>query len=211
MVLKNKSPKQLLDLKNIENNKTFEVAEKAKKKNWLQRISITELMIVSLVTLFVDLIVQGSAFAVIGCTAWGLIALTFMLASQTNFFQHKDTLKFIHKYGVVPLLFVGALLVFLTYILAEPSHAQFFVTAETKVKTALDTALAGNTALTQTKNIIGLLFTILRIVLLIYLGVSFVRIIGAAREDDDWKALARTPLLILVVLAVADFVSTLII
>jgi hypothetical protein len=71
--------------------------------------------------------------------------------------------------------------------------------------------MAGSTAVTQATQVVSLIFFVLRFALIVYLGVNIVRIVGAMREDEDYKSIARTPMLILICLAVADFVSTLVI
>ena len=57
---------------------------------------------------------------------------------------------------------------------------------------------------------IALFFNVLRALFLLYLGISLVRIVNAARNDEDWQNLARTPLIISVTIVVGDILTGLI-
>ncbi|WP_180976851.1 hypothetical protein [Fischerella thermalis] len=58
---------------------------------------------------------------------------------------------------------------------------------------------------------IPLVFNVLRGLFLLYLGISLVKIIQAARQEEDWQNLARTPMIILVAVTVGDILTQLII
>lgn len=59
--------------------------------------------------------------------------------------------------------------------------------------------------------VIPLIFNVLRGLFLLYLGIALVKVINAAREDEDWKQLARTPLIILIAVTMGDVLAGLII
>jgi hypothetical protein len=46
---------------------------------------------------------------------------------------------------------------------------------------------------------------------LLYLGIALVRVVCAVRQDEDWQAVARTPLIILLTVAVSDVLTTVIV
>lgn len=93
----------------------------------------------------------------------------------------------------------------LTFTLAtaqpEAAQAQFFKKAEEYVKTKLAAGAPG------ADKAVELIFAVLRGLFLIYLGISIVRIVQAARNDQDWQDLARTPLIILIAVVLGDVLS----
>lgn len=91
----------------------------------------------------------------------------------------------------------------LTFVTAQPeaAQAQFFKKAEEYVKAKLAADAPG------ADKAVELIFTVLRGLFLIYLGISIVRIVQAARNDQDWQDLARTPLIILIAVVLGDVLS----
>jgi hypothetical protein len=93
----------------------------------------------------------------------------------------------------------------LTFTLAtaqpEAAQAQFFKKAEEYVTTKLAAGAPG------ADKAVELIFAVLRGLFLIYLGISIVRIVQAARNDQDWQDLARTPLIILIAVVLGDVLS----
>jgi hypothetical protein len=96
---------------------------------------------------------------------------------------------------------IGFLFAILCISFVDPAHAQFFKTTETW----LTGKFAGidPTAL-------GLVFNTLRAIFVLYLGISLVRVIAAARNDDDWQQLARIPLILVVTVTLGDLLAKLI-
>lgn len=86
-------------------------------------------------------------------------------------------------------------------ILAKPAQAQFFQNAETWMTSQF----------TGAGEAIPLVFNVLRGLFLIYLGISLVKVIQAARQDEDWQNLARTPMIILIAVTIGDILANLII
>ncbi|MBE9113147.1 hypothetical protein IQ273_27580 [Nodosilinea sp. LEGE 07298] len=72
---------------------------------------------------------------------------------------------------------LGLGLLWLITLLAYPAQAQFFGDAETWMTTNFGTA-AGDA--------IPLVFNVLRGLFLLYVGISLVRVINSARNDEDW-------------------------
>ena len=58
---------------------------------------------------------------------------------------------------------------------------------------------------------IEIVFNVLRGLFLIYLGISLVKVIQAARQDQDWQDLARTPLIIVIAVSLGDILATFIV
>jgi hypothetical protein len=85
--------------------------------------------------------------------------------------------------------------------LSTPAQAQFFQNAQTWMTSNFSGA----------GQAIPLVFNVLRGLFLIYLGISLVRVIQSARQDEDWQNLARTPMIILIAVTVGDILANLII
>ena len=95
----------------------------------------------------------------------------------------------------------GVVVSLLVTVLAHPAQAQFFGNAETWMQTNL-----GN----NTGDAIPLVFNVLRGLFLLYVGISLVRVINSARQDEDWQTIARTPLIIIIAVTAGDILTTLI-
>lgn len=117
--------------------------------------------------------------------------------------------KIQRKYGVnlYAVLFTILTVVCILDFASAPADAQFFNNAQTWMNTAFGNA-AGNG---QTQAVIKLFFNVLRGLFLLYVGISLVRVVQAARNDEDWQTLARTPLIIVLAVFVGDLVTGLII
>jgi hypothetical protein len=61
------------------------------------------------------------------------------------------------------------------------------------------------------EQVIPLVFNVLRGLFVLYLGISLVRVVQAARQDDDWQNLARTPLIILIAVSMGDILAGMIV
>lgn len=133
------------------------------------------------------------------------IAIALPKQSQallTNFEQIQ------RKYGVnlYAVLFTILTVVCLLDFAAAPADAQFFNNAQTWM-----TNTFGNAGNGQTQAVVALFFNVLRGLFLLYVGISLVRVVQAARNDEDWQTLARTPLIIVLSVFVGDLVTGLIV
>ncbi|MBE9001051.1 hypothetical protein IQ274_23215 [Nostoc sp. LEGE 12447] len=133
------------------------------------------------------------------------IAIALPKQSQallTNFEQIQ------RKYGVnlYAVLFTILTVVCLLDFASSPADAQFFNTAQTWM-----TNTFGNAGNGQTQAVVALFFNVLRGLFLLYVGISLVRVVQAARNDEDWQTLARTPLIIVLSVFVGDLVTGLIV
>jgi|GEM_PF-1370400 len=89
---------------------------------------------------------------------------------------------------------------------ALPSQAAFFVQAEQYLQQILAVgAASGATAL------VPLLFGVLRVIFVIYIGVALVRVVNGFRNDEDWSTAARIPLIVVLCVVIGDALSTLIV
>ncbi len=112
------------------------------------------------------------------------------------------------KYGVnlYAVLFAILTVVCVLDFAAAPAHAQFFNNAQTWM-----TNTFGNAGNPQTTAVVELFFNVLRGLFLLYVGISLVRVVQSARNDEDWQSLARTPLIIVLAVFVGDLVTGLIV
>jgi hypothetical protein len=135
------------------------------------------------------------------------IPLTFPMAMihGYKFLEHRwnraGGRRFMAFSAFTGLLATCTLTLLLTTIHPEAANAQFFKNAETWMKGKF----------TGADKAIEIIFNVLRGLFLIYLGISLVKVIQAARQDQDWQDLARTPLIIVVAVALGDILSTFIV
>ncbi|BAZ69834.1 MAG: hypothetical protein KME28_19760 [Pelatocladus maniniholoensis HA4357-MV3] len=126
----------------------------------------------------------------------------------------------IHKIGhevnlpkryIILLQILGVALIFSLFWLdyfAEPAQAQFFKKAEDFFKNTLTQgADTGN----NTQAAVSLVFNVLRALYLLYIAVSLIGVINAVRKDEDWQSVARTPLLVVVAVTIADVLTAFVI
>ncbi|MBD2344599.1 hypothetical protein [Anabaena subtropica] len=87
---------------------------------------------------------------------------------------------------------------------AYPAQAQFFGKAESFFK---NTLTQGTTNNSNTQPAVSLIFNVLRGIFLLYIAVSLIGVINAVRKDEDWQSIARTPLLVVIAVTVADVLT----
>ncbi|WP_193200310.1 hypothetical protein [Nostoc sp. MG11] len=112
------------------------------------------------------------------------------------------------RWGVNPYLMMLGLLstVFVLDYMAQPASAQFFLEAENWIK---NTGFAGaNNA--DTAAMVTAIFNTLRMFFLVYIGVSIVVLVKAARDGDDWQSAAKMPMMVLLGVFIADVLTTVI-
>lgn len=158
------------------------------------------LMLTAVTTTVVDAVVNPSliSFVTCGLLVLGIMAIAWRRPLDGLF---NTITKFSERYKVT----TAALTVCGTFLLLDalstPAQAQFFQSAESWMTGQF--AGAGET--------IPLAFNVLRGLFILYLGISLVRVIQAARQDEDWTNLARTPMIILIAVTMGDVLANLII
>ena len=86
---------------------------------------------------------------------------------------------------------------------AAPAQAQFFGKAEDFFKNTL-TEGANDSG---TNTAVSLVFNVLRAIFLLYIAIALIGVVNAVRKDEDWQNIARTPLLVVVAVIVADVLT----
>lgn len=89
----------------------------------------------------------------------------------------------------------------------SPAQAQFLQAAE-QAATELTTGLGGSTNISP---VIKFIFGALRLLLIVYMAVALIQIVNAARQGEEWKDLVRTPLLIILVVIIGDFIAAIVV
>ncbi|MBD0263708.1 MAG: hypothetical protein ICV78_13575, partial [Tolypothrix sp. Co-bin9] len=107
------------------------------------------------------------------------------------------------KYGIniYTVLFCLVGVVFMLDIATAPANAQFMQNAEdffTEYFTGVN------------EDIIRYVFAVLRGLFLIYLGIGLIRVVQAARNDEDWQTIARTPIIVALTVVVGDLLAGLV-
>jgi uncharacterized membrane protein required for colicin V production len=117
--------------------------------------------------------------------------------------------KFLKSYGVATaglllLPVIGLEVVHsLDVLLVPPAQAAFFTAAQNWMVTAL----AGATGSSNTAQVLGIIFNVLRGLFLLYVAYALVQVIKSARDGEDWQATARTPLIVIMSMAVGDLIT----
>jgi hypothetical protein len=112
------------------------------------------------------------------------------------------------KHQLIPLqaLAVAVLLgVFWLDYFAAPAEAQFFKKAEDFFQNTLTQGASNESNNTQLA--VGLVFNVLRALYLLYIAVALIGVMNAVRKDEDWQSIARTPLLVVVAVTIADVLT----
>lgn len=103
------------------------------------------------------------------------------------------------------LAVVALLCVFWLDYFAAPAQAQFFKKAEDFFQNTLTQGASNNNNNTQLA--VGLVFNVLRALYLLYIAVALIGVVNAVRKDEDWQSIARTPLLVVVAVTIADVLT----
>ncbi|MGK7878126.1 MAG: hypothetical protein AB4426_33915 [Xenococcaceae cyanobacterium] len=98
-------------------------------------------------------------------------------------------------------LFLAALTIVGVVQMSFPAQALWFERAETWLTTYFPSS--GTLA--------SLVFNILRGLFLLYVGISIVTVIKAIHEGEDWVAIARTPLIVVLATQATEIITNLII
>lgn len=91
---------------------------------------------------------------------------------------------------------------------ADPAQAQFFKKAEDFFQNNLT---QGSTTNENTRAAISLVFNVLRAIYLLYIAGSLIGVINAVRKDEEWQSVARTPLLVVIAVTIADVLTSFIV
>jgi hypothetical protein len=117
--------------------------------------------------------------------------------------QYSQTLR---QMRLSPVMVTGCLIGFLGgaavfFSIADPAHAQFFTNTE-EFLTTLAADAGGDFV-----GVITIIMNTIRALFLIYMIFGLVQVINAARQGEEWKDLAKTPFLILMIGVLGDVLA----
>lgn len=172
----------------------------------LSGLPVAILMVISSLLLIVDLVVSSSltSFLVL---LLSLTGTTLLICKKELNGLFNWMLAVNRRYRIHTVLFVIVGVIFLGDCMATPASAQFFTQTEGWMRNSFP--MTGGAAGGGT-DIYALVFNTLRAIFVLYLAISLVRVIAAARNDEDWQNLARTPLIILITVTLGDILAGLI-
>jgi len=131
------------------------------------------LLAVAILCLALDVLIHGPALLVV----LSMAGLTGLAWRQNVKLSRSLSKRKAQGFKRKAWLLLGLGLLWLFTLLAYPAQAQFFGGAETWMTSNFGTA-AGDA--------IPLVFNVLRGLFLLYVGISLVRVINSARNDEDW-------------------------
>lgn len=94
---------------------------------------------------------------------------------------------------------------------AFPSQALFFQAAETYMTTLINGAAGAGGNAAGAQAMVPLIFGVLRVIFVLYVGIALVRVINAFRNDEDWQTAARIPLITVLCIVIGDAISGMIV
>ena len=170
----------------------------AKKRSIQEKSSIVLLMVTAGGLMIVDISIHN----LIMSSLMFLTAIVLAIPKEANKlftkFEKLQRKMGINLYGI---LLAIVTVIFMLDFATAPASAQFLKNAETWMTGAF-TGISADA--------VKLVFNVLRGLFLVYLGISLVRIVNAARNDEDWQNLARTPLIIAVTIVLGDILAGLV-
>lgn len=150
--------------------------------------------------LLADMVMTTSALSV-GAVTVGTTGVSALIWQKEFDSFLKWTHGFNQKYRFPSFLLLVTSTLFFLQSLAAPASAQFFQTAEQWMTGQFPDA----------SQVVPLVFNVLRGLFILYLGISLVRVVQAARQDEDWQNLARTPLIIMIAVTMGDVLAGMIV
>lgn len=160
-----------------------------KRKSAYLRSETAMLMLGSGVLLLTDLVLKTS---VVSVAATSVIAAVLVPQLYPGFWGWLSA--FYRRYQLPSVLVILALALYLINFFADPASAQFLNGAQNWMQSQFP----------QGQQVIPLVFNVLRGLFLLYLAISLIGVVQAARQDQDWQTLARTPLIILMTVTLGD-------
>ncbi|KAB8333857.1 hypothetical protein SD80_011395 [Scytonema tolypothrichoides VB-61278] len=172
-----------------------------RKPNWKENGTIAALMVVGTGLMIVDISIHNMVIASLAFLTAGVALLP---KEANSLLANIDKLQRRYGINIYTILFGIVSTIFLLDFAVAPANAQFMNNAETFFKNA--SYFPGIDA-----KVIGFIFAVLRGLFLIYLGIGLVRVVQAARNDEDWQTIARTPIIVAITVVVGDILAALVV
>ena len=178
---------------------------KSSVSSFFKMPSVSVLISVATVSLLLDASLKGILFSTL------LLALALCLIcplTTKNAFNRLGQWSRQSRQRRFAVRYLPSLVLLVAYLLCEftlaPASAQFLQGAEAYVTTLLGGANVPAT-------LVPLIFGVLRAIFVIYIAIAVIRVVIAARNDDDWSTLARTPLIVIMAIVIGDLMANLVI
>lgn len=189
----------------------------------LDKLSFSGLLAISSASMFLHLwqtfVIKGNLELItlfVYSTWMALMALcTFLYWQETPHRQLNRLQNWLSKYGLAPLAWVvgGAIFLFDSYSLPVMAQnapgggtggasAGFFFT---NIQSKVTGVFAGSTQAATINPIVLFGFGVLQILFIMFIAWQVAKVIGSAREEEDWKQVAKTPLIVAAAVVGGDF------
>ena len=170
-----------------------------RQRNWKENTSIAALMVVGTGLMIADISLHNMVMASL---AFGTGIITLLPKEANSLLANLERWQRKYSINIYTVLFCLVGTVFMLDFASAPADAQFMKSAETFFTTyftGVDTT------------IIKYVFAVLRGLFLIYLGIGLIRVVQAARNDEDWQTIARTPIIVALTVVVGDLLAGLVV
>ena len=174
----------------------MKIGEKMTPKHLSKFFSTEALAVTAVVLTVISQLIQMP-----GSLAMGVLGIFTAIAwTQLRRLPLPKTLRRFLPFGLTMMMMV--LTALWVNVSGDVAHAQFFQGAQDFFQETLGTGDNDATAI---------VFNAIRALYLLYIAIAFVGVVNAVRQDEDWQTVARTPLLVVVVVTVADVITTLVV
>jgi hypothetical protein len=165
------------------------------KKKKLAPVSIetSALMTTAGASLITDLALTLNPTSLVLATGLGLVTLTGLFPNESNFiFRLFAKIYRVSRFPGI-LLVAGLALYFVSFI-ATPAQAQFLNQTQSWMVSVFPQAQA----------FAPIIFNAIRLLLVLFIIFKAFQAVQAARNDEEWQNLVKTPLVIIVLVAITD-------
>lgn len=179
----------------------FVPIRRKRTRTWKENGTIAGLMVVGTGLMIVDISIHNMVMASL---AFGTAIIALLPKQANSLLTNFERMQ--RKYGVniYTILFCLVGTIFMLDFAAAPANAQFMNNAETFFR---NTSYFPNID----TRVVGFVFAVLRGLFLIYLGIGLVRVVQAARNDEDWQTIARTPIIVAITIVIGDILAGLVV
>lgn len=179
------------------------------KQEWTAKVRKAAPWLISGTILGINLWIQAPTF-VLGALMVGMTIRVVKSIVRSNPFCQKIWQKLLDQAGIkeeklamLTAAFAGGSWM----TVSSPSHAILFDRAQTYATTLFNNA-GGTTAVTA---LVPLIFGILRLIFVLYIGIAIIRCINAFRNEEDWTTAARIPVVVVFSIFVGDALTNMVV
>lgn len=149
-------------------------------------------------------LLRSSSFITSGILQIIFCAIQTSIVSYYTLHLIRERPNWTEKFSNIPrgwkiILSTGIALLAASHTL--PAQAAFYSAAETFVSSSFP----------QASTAVPLIFNGLRFVFLLYSGIALISVLNSARQGDDWLTVARSPAVVVIVVALGDVLTTIIV